>query len=134
MSVDTENLVATYIAIRTQREKLLKEYEAADKVLEKDLFEVKAALLNTCNEIGAASIRTKHGTVTRKLNERYFCTDWEHFRKFEQENMEYDLRERRIHQTNFRQLLSELEMTGLPPGINVMREFDISVRKAISGD
>jgi hypothetical protein len=26
MSVDTENLVATYIAIRTQREKLLKEY------------------------------------------------------------------------------------------------------------
>jgi hypothetical protein len=134
MSVDTENLVATYIAIRTQREKLLKEYEAADKVLEKDLFEIKAALLATCNEVNADSIRTKNGTVMRKLNERYFCTDWEHFRMFEQENMEYDLRERRIHQTNFRQLLTELEMTGLPPGINVMREFDISVRKATSRD
>jgi hypothetical protein len=134
MSVDTDSLVATYIAIRSQREKLLREFEAADKQLQVELDSVKAALLATCNEVNANSIRTQHGTVMRKLNERFFCTDWEYFRKFEQEHPDYDLRERRIHQSNFRQFMAEHQMDGLPPGVNVMREFDISVRKANSKD
>ena len=132
MSVNTEDLVATYIAIRTQRDMLLREYEAADKALKVELDEIAAALLVTCNDINADSIRTKNGTVMRKLSERFYCTDWEHFRKFESENSDYDFRERRIHQGNFRQFMSEHKDDGLPPGINVLREFDISVRKATS--
>lgn len=134
MSVNTDELVATYIAIRSRREELLKEYEAADGELQKDLDKVKLALLNMCNDINASSVRTTFGTVTRKLNERFFCTDWEHFRKFEQEHPEYDFRERRIHQGNFRQFMAEHEGSGLPPGVGAMREFDISVRKATSKD
>ena len=134
MSVNTDDLVATYVAIRGEREKLLRNYENADKELEVELLKIKAALLDTCNEINASSIRTQHGTVIRKLNEKFFCTDWEHFRKFEQEHMDYDFRERRIHQGNFRQFMSEHEGDGLPPGVNVLREFDISVRKATSKD
>jgi hypothetical protein len=134
MSVNADDLVAAYVAIRAEREKLLREFENSDKQLESELFKIKAALLTTCNEINASSIRTPHGTVIRKLNEKYFCTDWEHFRKFEQEHTDIDFRERRIHQGNFRQFMSENEGAGLPPGVNVLREFDISVRKATSKD
>jgi hypothetical protein len=134
MSVNADDLVAAYVAIRAEREKLLREFENSDKQLESELCKIKAALLTTCNEINASSIRTPHGTVIRKLNEKYFCTDWEHFRKFEQEHTDIDFRERRIHQGNFRQFMSENEGAGLPPGVNVLREFDISVRKATSKD
>ena len=132
MSISTEELVATYIAIRSQREKLREEYEQADKDLQAELDEIKAALLVTCNTVNADSIKTKNGTVMRRVNERYFCSDWEYFRKFEVENPDYDLRERRIHQSNFRQFLEDHKGDGLPPGMNVMREFDITVRKASS--
>jgi hypothetical protein len=40
------------------------------------------------------------------------------------------LLERRIHQGNFKENLAENEADGLPPGVNVMREFGVSVRKA----
>jgi hypothetical protein len=45
------------------------------------------------------------------------------------ENDAVDLLERRIHQGNFKQFMAEHERDGLPPGVNVMREFGIVVRK-----
>lgn len=129
MSYNTEEMVAVYIAIRNEREKLLKEYERQDAELEEDLKKVKAALLSTCNSVNADTIRTQSGTVMRKLNERFYCSDWDVFHKFLVENQAVELLERRIHQGNFKQFLSDHGADGLPPGVNVMREFDISVRK-----
>ena len=83
-----------------------------------------------CNEISADSIKTAHGTVIRKLNERFFCQDWDNFRKYVLENEAVELLERRIHQSNFRQHMAEHEGDGLPPGVNVMREYGITVRKS----
>jgi hypothetical protein len=68
----------------------------------------------------------------RKLNERFYCSDWDVFRKFVVENSVVELLERRIHQGNFKQFLADHEADGLPPGVNVMREFDVSVRKPTS--
>lgn len=129
MSYDTEELVSVYIAIRSEREKILREYEKKDEELVKDLEEVKKALLSVCNSVNAETIRTPAGTIMRKLNERFYCSDWDVFRKFVVENSAVELLERRIHQGNFKQFLSDHEGDGLPPGVNVMREFDVSVRK-----
>jgi hypothetical protein len=43
--------------------------------------------------------------------------------------MAVELFEGRIHQGNFKQFMSEHEGEGLPPGVNVMREFGVTVRK-----
>ena len=130
MSVNTEQMVDAYLAIRGERERLLREYEANDARLKEDLAKIEAALLGVCNEINADSIKTTNGTVIRKLNERFYCSDWDNFRKYVLENEAVELLERRIHQSNFKQHLSETEQDGLPPGVNVMREFGITVRKA----
>lgn len=130
MSVNTEQMVDAYLAIRGERERLLHEYEANDARLKEDLAKIEAALLGVCNEINADSIKTTNGTVIRKLNERFYCSDWDNFRKYVLENEAVELLERRIHQSNFKQHLSETEQDGLPPGVNVMREFGITVRKA----
>lgn len=127
--VNTEELVAAFIAIRNQRERLLQEFEAADKALKAESAQIEMALLNVCNSINADSIKTSHGTVMRKLNERFFCQDWDNFYKFVLDNEAVQLLERRIHQGNFKEFMKDHEGDGLPPGVNVMREYGVSVRK-----
>jgi hypothetical protein len=127
---NTDELVSAYLGIRSRREQLLREYETADAALKEDLAKLEAVMLEMCNAVNADSIKTKHGTVMRKLNERFFCQDWDNFYKFVLENEAVQLLERRIHQGNFKEFLKEHESDGLPPGVNVMREFGISVRKA----
>jgi hypothetical protein len=127
---DTDELVETYLQIRTEREKALREYEARDAALKEDMLKLEAVMLDMCNAVNADSIKTKHGTVMRKLSERFFCQDWDNFYQFVLDNEAVQLLERRIHQGNFKEFMKDHEGDGLPPGVNVMREFGISVRKA----
>mgnify|MGYP003654552928 CR=1 FL=1 len=130
MSVDVEELVSAYLAIRSERERILRQYEVEDADLKSDMAEIEAMMLAVCNDVNADSIKTQHGTVMRKLNERFFCNDWDGFRKFVLEHEAVELLEKRIHQGNFKQFISEHEGDGLPPGVNIMREYGISVRKS----
>ena len=130
--MNTEELVEAYINLRNAREKLLTQYEAEDKKLQEEMTLLEKSLLEICNTVNADSIKTAHGTVMRKLNERFFCQDWDNFYKYVLDNEAVQLLERRIHQSNFREHLKEIEGDGLPPGVNVMREYGVSVRKATS--
>lgn len=132
--VDVEEIVRAYLAIRTERERILREYEAADSELKTDLEHIEKMLLGVCNDVNADSIKTHHGTVMRRLNERFYCQDWDNFYKFVMDNDVVQLLEKRIHQGNFKQFMSEHEGDGLPPGVNVMREYAISVRKPSSAN
>jgi hypothetical protein len=127
-----EELVKTYLTIRSEREKILNEYEEQDKKLKEDMALIEQSMLVVCNDTNADSIKTQHGTVIRKLNERFYCNDWDNFRKFVLDNEAVELLERRIHQSNFKEFMSEHPQEGLPPGVNVMREFGVVVRKPAS--
>lgn len=129
---DVESLVETYLTIRRQRETLKAEFESKDGDLKNDMEQIEAALLDICNTTNVNGLRTHHGTVTRQVKERYFCTDWDNFKKFVEAEGSIDLLERRIHQRNFKEFMSERSGDGLPPGVNALREFDIVVRKASS--
>ena len=129
MDRNLEELVKAYLTIRTERETLKSQYELSDKVLLDDMASLEKEMLVICNDTNASSIRTGSGTVIRKLNERYTTNDWDNFKKFVMDNDAVDLLERRIHQGNFKQFMAENEQDGLPPGVNVMREFGITVRK-----
>lgn len=130
--MNLEELVRDYIQIRTQREVLLAKYEEQDQELKEALKNIEVEMLDICNTTNADSIKTQHGTVIRKLNERFYCNDWDNFRKFVLENEAVELLERRIHQGNFKEFMSEHGSDGLPPGVNAMREFGITVRKPAS--
>ena len=129
---DAEALVETYFTIRREREKLKAEYESQDSELKADMEKIEATLLAVCNETNTNGLKTRHGTVTRSVKERFFCTDWDNFKKFIETDGSIDLLERRIHQKNFKEFMSERKDDGLPPGVNALREYDITVRKASS--
>ena len=127
--VSMEELVDVYLKIRTERERISALYEAQDKALKADMSEIEQIMLGVCNEVGADSIKTQQGTVMRSVKERAICNDWGNFKDFVQERGLVDLLERRVHQGNFKEFMAQHPDAGLPPGINLMREFGITVRK-----
>jgi hypothetical protein len=130
--MNTDQLVETFITLRNERDRMRNEWEAKDAVIKEEMTTLEQALLAICNETNATSIKTDKGTVIRKLNERFFCTDWDNFRDYVLEHQALELLERRIHQGNFKEFIAEREKEGLPPGVNVMREFGVTVRKPTS--
>ena len=129
---NTEELVSDYLEIRKIREHLKAEYESKDDEFKEAVEAIKIALLAICNENNQNGFKTDSGTVTRQVKDRFYCTDWDNFKKFVEQEGSIDLLERRIHQKNFKEFMSEREGDGLPPGINNLREYDIVVRKATS--
>jgi hypothetical protein len=130
--VNTDELVETFITLRNERDRMRNEWEEKDAVIKEDMTKLEQALLSICNETNATSIKTGKGTVIRKLNERFFCSDWDNFREYVLQHQALELLERRIHQGNFKEFIAEREAEGMPPGVNVMREYGVTVRKPTS--
>ena len=127
-----DDLVTTYLTIRTERNTLKNQWEIRDSELKADLEELERAMLIACNEINADSIRTGSGTIIKSLKETYTCGDWDNFKQFVVDNNALDLLQQRISQNNFKEYMGSRSNEGLPPGISTMREFKITVRKPIS--
>jgi hypothetical protein len=127
--IKADSLVKAYLALRLQREKLARKYEQEDSVFKEQMNRLEEAMLNTCNDIGAETLRTDSGTIIKTLKENYVCGDWDNFKKFILENQALELLQQRISQTNFKEYVGTRKEEGLPPGISTMREFKITVRK-----
>ena len=127
-----DDLVTTYLTIRTERNTLKNQWEIRDAELKADLEELERAMLQACNDINADSIRTGSGTIIKSLKETYTCGDWDNFKQFVVDNNALDLLQQRISQTNFKEFMSTRQDEGLPPGISTMREVAITVRKPSS--
>jgi hypothetical protein len=131
-NLNLDELVKIYLTIRSERERMMAEWKAKDREFENDLTALSQQMLVVCNETNATSIKTQEGRVVKKLNERYTVSDGDSFRKFVMENNAPELFEARISQGNFKQFIAERQGDGLPPGVNVMREFTIVVYKPTS--
>lgn len=125
---DVEPLVEAYLTLRREREMLSRQ----DKLLKEDMEKLETAMLAICNATNMNGFKTRLGTVTRKVKERYVCSDWDNFKKFIETEGSVDLLSKTIHQSNFKEFMSERAGDGLPPGINALREYDIVVLKASS--
>lgn len=128
MTIPVEKLVAAYANVRDViREKEAKhKEELAD--LKDQLEQIGNALLEICQEQGMDSIRTPAGTVTRRVNSRYWTSDWESMYEFMQENNAMHLLEQRIHNGNMKQFLEE-NPDLCPAGLQSDRRYAVQIRK-----
>ena len=127
--MNTEELVKIYLTIRNERERIEAEWEVKDKELKQELLVIEQSMLAMCNDTNATSIKTAQGTIIKSLKERFNLSDRDSFNKYVREHDAVELFEGRIHQGNFKQFIADKQGAGLPPGVNVMREFGITVRK-----
>ena len=127
--VSAEKLADIYVKIRDARTALKERFESEDDVLKEQLELVAAKMLDLCQDIDADSIRTPAGTIIRKVDTRYWTTDWESMYDFIHENDCYGLLEKRLHQTNMKQFLEE-HPDKLPAGLQADSKYSIVVRRS----
>lgn len=100
--------------------------------VETDRETVRATIADLMKAQGVESVRTKHGTVSRTIKERYWATDWAVLNQYILEHGALELLEKRVHQTNMKEWI-ETHRDDFPPALNIERSYTISVRKPPKG-
>lgn len=125
-TVDT--MVDIYRRIRAAIDEAEDAHKTKIAELKEQLEVVAAKLLQACNEANADSIKTPAGTVSRRVQSRFWTTDWESMYRFIKDNDAPFLLEQRIHNGNMKQFLEE-NPDAMPAGLQVDRKYVVQVRK-----
>ncbi len=130
--IPLDKLARVYRKMRAKIDALTKEYDAQVEELKAQQDEIKMAMKDQMRALGLTSVRTPEGTIIMSEKTRYTTNDWDSFKAFVLEHQVVDLLEKRIaqtnHQTNMVTFLDENPGI-VPPGLNSMTEYDVSVRK-----
>lgn len=127
-SVSIEEMVEAYRNVRDAIAKRKEAFEAQMEKLEKSLEVISSSILEFCNEHNLDSVKTPMGTVSRRVQSRYWTNDWESMYNFVvAQNIPFVL-EKRIHNGNMQQFLDE-NPDLMPMGLQLDRKFVIQVRK-----
>ncbi len=123
-AMNAEKLAEVYVKIRDARRDLAKQ----DEELKAQLDVVTEKLLEICKDQGATTIRTQHGTISRRTNTHYWTSDWDSFFKFIKENDAFALMQHRINNANMVQFLEENPNLH-PPGLQATVNQTIAIVK-----
>tara|TARA_R100000742_G_C4266956_1_gene85097 strand:+ start:616 stop:1026 length:411 start_codon:yes stop_codon:yes gene_type:complete len=123
-----EQVAIAIIAIRDEVASINKEADKKIKELEREKEKLEKYCADKLEQLGSESVKTKSGTIMRQDKVRYSSTNWEEFYTLMKEEDRFELLEKRIHQTNFKEFLEE-NPDKEPKGLNVFRETKITVRR-----
>lgn len=126
--LDLAQVTKAYVNIRNARGDLRRDYEAHDNELKAAQGKLEALMLKHLSEHSMESVRTEYGTFYRQEEIIPTCADWNAFYDWIAQNNAFDALERRVKKTFIKDFMED--QNGLPPGISVLREYQVRVRKA----
>ena len=127
-SVPMDKLAKVYRKMAARVQQLTREYETQVEAIKAQQEVVKIALKDQMLKLGVKSVRTDQGTVVLSTTTNYNTQDWDSFKEFMKQYDALDLVQQRISQLNMKRFLEENPGV-VPPGLNSMTEYGISVRK-----
>lgn len=127
-SVPMDKLAKVYRKMAAKIQQLTREYETQVEAIKTQQDVVKIALKDQMLKLGVKSVRTDQGTVVLSTTTNYNTQDWDSFKEFMKQYDALDLVQQRISQLNMKRFLEENPGV-VPPGLNSMTEYGISVRK-----
>lgn len=119
-----DKLVKAYIKIRDKRLELEKQI----RDLEEQQEVIQTELLSICKDTGTDGLKTQYGTVSRKLNKRYWTSDWDSFYAFIKEHDAFHFLHQRISNGNVDTFLAENPDLH-PPGLQADAEYVVRVTR-----
>lgn len=128
MSIDVQRFVKVYLAVRDHRAQMRKEYEEKDAKFKRDQEKMEAVLLKACSDQNVTSIATELGTVIRGVDVLPRVDDWDAFYAFIKEHDAFEALERRAKKQFVKEYMESNE-DAPPPGVSVLRQFQITVRR-----
>ncbi len=134
MSVNVDDVIATYMKLRDQKATI--EAEVKDKVssIRAKMEKLEAWIKEKADAEGVTSFKTKHGTAFLTTTDYANVADWDAVLNFIQENQAFDMLEKRVSKTAVRGYIDQTK--AVPPGINYGTKLEVNVRKpaAVAGD
>lgn len=127
-AVDLAKLSAAYIKIREAKLARKHAWEAEEEKYDADLARIEGYMLNHLNQHGMESVRTDGGTFYKQESIKPNIVDDTAFFAWVKENDAFDALERRV-KVGFVKEFMEGHENGLPPGLNVSREWVVRVRR-----
>ena len=124
---NASELADIYIKMRER----IRELEDKVKTIKEQQAMVADKMLELCNEQDANSLTTTNGTISRRLNSSYWTSDWDSFYNFVKDNDAYHLLEKRIHNGNMKEFLTD-NPDAVHMGLQARNQYIISVRKPTS--
>lgn len=127
-SVPMDKLAKVYRKMAAKIQQLTREYETEVEAIKAQQDVVKIALKDQMLKLGVKSVRTDQGTVVLSTTTNYNTQDWDSFKEFMKQHDALDLVQQRISQLNMKRFLEDNPGV-VPPGLNSITEYGISVRK-----
>lgn len=126
-----EQAVGAYVKIRDAIRETEERHKSELEEMKVQLDIVANHLLEICNKDNVDSIRTPAGTLSRRVQTRYWASDWDAMYEFIIQNEAPQLLERRIHNGNMQEFLEDNPDLH-PAGLQADRKYRVQVRKPTS--
>ena len=130
MSVNVDDVVATYMKLRSQKEAI--EAEVKDKVkgLKEKMEKLEAWIKEQADAQGVSSFKTKHGTAFLTTTDYANVAEWDAVLDFIRTQEAFDLLEKRVSKIAVRGYIEANR--AVPPGITYGTKLEVNIRKPVA--
>lgn len=127
MTVNVDDVVATYMKLRSQKEAI--EAEVKDKVagIKAKMEKLESWIKEQADLQGVTSFKTKHGTAFLTTTDYANVADWDAVLDFIRTQEAYDMLEKRISKIAVRGYIEANK--AVPPGVNYGTKLEVNIRK-----
>ena len=127
MSVNIDEVIATYMKLRGQKEAVEAEVKEKVSVIKAKMEKLEAWIKEKADAQGVTSFKTKHGTAFLTTTDYANVADWDALLNFIRENEAFDLFEKRVSKVAVRGYIDQTK--AVPPGVNYGTRLDVNIRK-----
>ncbi len=127
MTVNVDDVVATYMKLRLQKESMEAEVKDRVSVIKAKREKIEAWIKEQADLQGVTSFKTKHGTAFLTTTDYANVGDWDAVLDFIRTQEAYDMLEKRVSKIAVRGYIDANKV--VPPGVNYGTKLEVNIRK-----
>lgn len=130
MTVNVDDVVATYMKLRSQKEAIEAEVKDRVSTIKAKMEKLEAWIKEQADAQGVTSFKTKHGTAFLTTTDYANVADWDAVLDFIRTQEAYDMLEKRISKIAVRGYIEANK--AVPPGVNYGTKLEVNIRKPVA--
>jgi hypothetical protein len=127
MTVQVDDVVATYMKLRSQKESMEAEVKDRVSTIKAKMEKLEAWIKEQADIQGVTSFKTKHGTAFLTTTDYANVGDWDAVLDFIRTQEAFDMLEKRISKIAVRGYIEANK--AIPPGVNYGTKLEVNIRK-----
>lgn len=127
MSLTVEEVIATYMKLKGQKEAIEGEVKEKVAAIKQSMDKIEAWLKVQADAQGVTSFKTKAGTAFVTTTDYANVSDWDATLEFIKTNDRFEMLEKRVSKTAVREYIAEAKE--VPPGVTYGTKIEMNIRK-----